>query len=201
MAENMEWENEAPHLAKLKKSNSFTVPTNYFEELGERINQSVFISSLKKNEHLGFHTPANYFETLEEKITSRVALEHLHNKKNQGFTVPAGYFNNLQQRIATKTTGTQKTIKLWQQPLLKYAIAASFVVMATTAWFTNQRYNEKQLRKTELAKEQLLYDIDESVILEYIQENQNVKTVNMTDGEMEHYILENFSTNELPNNL
>jgi hypothetical protein len=55
MAENMEWENEAPALAKLKKSNPFTVPANYFDELGERINQSVFLSSLKKEE--GFTTP------------------------------------------------------------------------------------------------------------------------------------------------
>ena len=33
MAENMEWENEEPQLAKLKKVNPFKVTNQYFEEI------------------------------------------------------------------------------------------------------------------------------------------------------------------------
>lgn len=204
MAENMEWENEAPQLAKLKKSNPFTVPENYFDELGERINQSVFINSLQEIESSGFNVPENYFETLATQITSRVALEQFKNEDSQGFVVPNGYFENLQQNITAKTVDTKnvkKTVKLWHQPLFKYAVAASLVIVSTTGWFASKQYQNKQLRKTELAREQLLYDIDESVIIEYVQESQNTKTANVTDSEMEDYILDNFSTTDLSNNL
>lgn len=204
MAENMEWENEAPQLAKLKRVNPFTVPNQYFEELEERINQSIFISKLEKTENAGFNVPSNYFETLENQINSRIVLEQFKNE-TQGFSVPDGYFEKLQQNIVAKTTETKKTVKLWHQPIFKYAVAACLVIASTTGWFANVHYQDKQLRNAELAKEQLLYDIDESVILEYVQESQNVKTANVTDGqsvnEMESYILDNFSTNDLSNNL
>lgn len=200
MAENMEWENEAPQLAKLKKSNPFTVPTNYFEELEERINQSVFMSSLEKSASNGFTTPPEYFETLSNQIISQAKLSTMVSEP-QGFGIPDGYFEQLQQNIAAKTTDTKKTVKLWHQPLFKYAVAACLVIMSTTGWFANKQYQSHQLRKTELAKEQLLYDIDESVIIEYVQEAQQGKTGNVTDSEMENYILDNFSTTDLSNNL
>ncbi|MFN0256869.1 hypothetical protein [Pedobacter ureilyticus] len=201
MAENMEWENEAPQLAKLKKSNPFTVPSYYFEGLEERINQSVFINSLQKNEDTGFTVPLHYFDKLEEQIKTRVSLEQFKDGEQNGFAVPNGYFEKLQQSITAQTTERKKTIKLWHQPLFKYAVAACLVIASTTGWFANEHYQNKQLRKTELAKEQMLYDIDESVIMEYMQEAQNVKTANVTDSEMENYILDNFSTNDLSNNL
>lgn len=200
MAENMEWENEAPRLAKLKKSNPFTVPSDYFEGLEERINQSVFMSSLQKSEQTGFTVPANYFDELESQINSRITLAQF-TEETTGFKVPNGYFEQLQQNIEAKTTSTKKAVKLWQKPLFKYTVAASLVLASTTGWFANEQYQNRQLRKTELAKEQLLYDIDESVILEYVQESQNVKTANVTDDEMESYILSNFSTSDLSNNL
>ncbi len=208
MAENMDnkpkaslWEeNEAPQLAKLKKSNPFTVPSNYFEELGERINQSVFISSLQKTENTGFNTPPDYFSTLENQINSRIALEQF-KSESEGFAVPNGYFEKLQQNITAKTLGAKQTIKLWHRPLFKYTVAACLIVTAATGWLANQQYQSNKLRNTELAKEQLLYDIDESVIIEYVQEHQNVKTANITDSEMEDYILNNFSTTDLSNNL
>lgn len=201
MADNMEWENEAPQLAKLKKSNPFTAPSNYFEELEERINQSVFINSLQKNEGAGFTVPTNYFETLENQITSRVSLEQLKDGKQDGFAIPNGYFEKLQQSIAAQTVEKKKAVQLWHQPLFKYAVAACLVIASTTGWFANEHYQNNQLRNSELVKEQMLYDIDESVIMEYMQEAQNVKTANFTDSEMENYILDNFSTNDLSNNL
>lgn len=200
MAENMEWENEAPQLAKLERSNPFTVPTNYFGELQERINQSVFMSSLEKTTNAGFATPPNYFENLNEQIISKAKLSTFVNAQ-QGFSVPDGYFDQLQQSITAKTINHKKVVKLWHQPLFKYAVAACLVIASTTGWFANQQYQSRQLRKTELAKEQLLYDIDESVIIEYVQEAQLGKTANVTDSEMEAYILDNFSTTDLSNNL
>jgi len=197
----MEWENEAPQLAKLKKANPFTVPSNYFEELNERIHQSLFIDALKKSKQTGFSAPENYFENLESQITTRISLEQFKDGNQEGFAVPSGYFEKLSRNIAAQTTGNKKVIKLWHRPLFKYAAAACLVISTTTGWFANEYYQNKQLRKTELAKEQMLYDIDEGTIMEYMQEAQNVKTVSFTDTEMENYILDNFSTSDLSNNL
>ena len=201
MAENMEWENEAPQLAKLKKSNPFTVPSNYFEELEGRINQSVFINALQKEDDAGFTVPTNYFDTLEEQITSKISLAQYRNGTQEGFEVPSGYFEKLQQNITAKTSDKKKTVKLWHQPLFKYGVAACLVIASTTGWFATEHYQNKQLRTTELAKEQMLYDIEESVIMEYMQEAQNVKTASFTDTEMENYILDNFSSSDLSNHL
>jgi hypothetical protein len=201
MADNMEWENEAPTLAKLKRSNPFTVPTNYFDELSQRTESLIFIESLSKKDIQGFSVPNNYFETLHEQISSRIAIEQLTATANEGgFKVPEGYFNQLQADITAKTK-LPKTIKLWHKPLFKYAVSACLVLASTTGWFANKQYQATKLRNTELAKEQLLYDIDESVILEYIQETQNTKTANVSDSEMENYILDNFSAHELSNSL
>jgi len=201
MAENMEWENEAPQLAKLKKVNPFTISSNYFEELNERIHQSVFIDALKKSEQAGFITPENYFETLQNQITSRISLEKFKDGNHDGFALPYGYFEKLNLNIAAQTTENKKVIKLWHRPLFKYAVAACFVISTITGWFANEHYQNKQLRNSELAKEQMLYDIDESTIMEYMQEAQHVQTASFTDTEMENYILDNFSTSDLSNNL
>ncbi|WP_113639644.1 hypothetical protein [Nubsella zeaxanthinifaciens] len=200
MADNMEWENEAPELAKLEKKNPFTVPAHYFDELSERTQSLIFIESLKREGNSGFEVPANYFKTLEEQINSRLTIEQLTATSESGFKVPDGYFNQLQSNIVAKTKST-KTVKLWHKPLFKYAVSACLVLASTTGWFANKQYQETKLRNTELAKEQLLYDIDESVILEYVQETQNTKTANVSDSEMENYILDNFSAHELSNSL
>lgn len=202
MAENMDWEKDAPQLAGLKKSTPFSVPPQYFEGLTERINQAVFINNIaiEKTIDAGFSTPKNYFETLQDQLVSRIALEEL-KKEHQGFTVPDHYFETLSKNISAKTINTRKTAKLWHRPIFKYGAAACLAIVATTGWYINSSYQTKKANNIELAKEQLLYDIDENVIIEYINENKNAKTASLSDSEMEDYILDNFSTSDLSNNL
>ena len=200
MAEDMEWENEAPQLAKLTKSNPFTIPSNYFEELTERINQSVFVNHMVRKDHAGFTTPKDYFNTLGDKIIAQSNLESFKDKENQGFTTPTDYFEQLQENI-TKKSLAKKVIKLWDRPLFKYAIAACLVVVSSSTWFGYQQIQNNQLNKIELVADQALYDIDQSVITEYIMENQQANTSSATTVEMENYIIDNFSTNELSNSL
>ena len=60
-----------------------------------------------------------------------------------------------------------------------------------------------QTQTEELANEQLLYDIDESTIIEHL-ETQNTTTLNNTsasDTEMENYLLSNFSSSDLSHEL
>jgi hypothetical protein len=199
MAENMDWENEAPNLAKLDKSNPFKVPSNYFDELEERVHAAIFIEELAKQKSSGFKVPASYFDNLTFDINRQVNINKYNSTKQQGFVTPDGYFENLQQKIAEKT-GAKKSIKLWHQPLFKYAVAASLVLVSTTGWFANKTYQEKQTRKVELVSEQMLYNIDEEVILEYLREDYSAKNI-PTSHEMESYILDNFSTADLSNNF
>jgi hypothetical protein len=161
----------------------------------------VFISTLQKTPASGFSTPIDYFNTLESQINAKITLAQFETE-TPGFAVPDGYFDKLQQNILAKTSEAKQSIKLWQRPIFKYAVAACLVLTSTAGWFAKQEIEAaKQAQSLELAKEQMLYDIDESVILEYVQESQNVKTASMTEGEMENYILDNFSTTELSNSL
>ena len=193
-------ESEAPQSVKANRDNPFTVPSNYFEELRKRTNHAVFLDSLKTEENCGFTVPENYFSTLEGSINTEIGLAEFKDDKNQGFEVPSNYFETLQHKINTKIAKSEQTVRLWHQPFFKYAVAASLVIAATGGWFVTQQTN-KQTSSNVLANDQLLYDIDQSVIEEYVHESQNAKTTKATVVELEAYILDNFSTNELSNNL
>ena len=85
---------------------------------------------------------------------------------------------------------------------MKYVSAACFFLIAASGLYVNQQQNLKEIRNTELAQENLLYDIDESVIIEHLQESQTTTSAtNASASELETYILDNFSSSDLSNNL
>lgn len=196
--ENMEWQLEAPYLASLHRTTPYRVPENYFNELSKRINQNVFLTNLFAKENQGFNVPQNYFETLTSQIETNIALQQI-NLKADGFSTPSNYFENLQAKIVAKTNAKPtKTIRLWASDINKYAAAACVIVISAFALFLNQQAKINSKNDAELANEQLLYGIDESIIIEHIQEKS---TVNNTDTDLENYILNNFSTRDISNNL
>lgn len=205
--ENMEWEMEAPHLAALPRTMPYSVPDKYFNDLQVRINQSVFVDGLMQRENQGFTIPQNYFEDLGKQIESRIAVDQISTLvKNDGFKTPAAYFDKLQANILSKTTAAPapkvKVLRLWQTDLMKYASAACFIVLAASGLYLNEQHSLRQIRNTEFANEQILYDIDESVIFEHLQENQTVtNNISASETEMENYILDNFSSSDLSNHL
>jgi hypothetical protein len=204
--EDMEWEKEALILASLPRTMPFSVPENYFNELQSRINQSVFVDGLMQTENQGFTVPQNYFEELSTQIESRIAIEQIKSVvATDGFNTPTNYFENLQANILSKTTSTTpktKVVRLWSSNLIKYASAACVIILAGSGlYFNEQQRSVKQIASIELASEQMLYDIDENTILEHIQESQAATTTTVSDTEMEKYILDNFSSTDLSNNL
>ncbi|MFD0939436.1 hypothetical protein [Pedobacter boryungensis] len=202
--EDMEWEMEAPHLASLSRTTPYSAPDNYFKDLTTHINQSVFVASLTQKENPGFTVPQNYFEELGTEIESRIAVDQLYElAKSDGFKTPANYFDKLNADILSKTSGTvQKTkvVRLWQTDFMKYAAAACFILLTASGLYFNQQNTLQENRTSELASEQMLYDIDESVIIDHIQESQTAST-SASDTEMENYILDHFSSSDLSNNL
>ncbi|TKC05653.1 hypothetical protein FA048_18245 [Pedobacter polaris] len=203
--ENMEWEKEASHLASLPRTTPYSVPDKYFNDLQTRINQSVFVDGLMQKENQGFTVPQNYFEDLGIQIESRIAVDQLKSLvNNDGFKTPTNYFDKLNAEILNKTSATTpktKIIRLWGSDLMRYASAACFIVLVASGLYFNEQSVVKQNHNSELANEQMLYDIDESVIIEHIQESQNVTTTSASETEMENYILDNYSSSDLSSNL
>lgn len=202
--ENMEWEKEAVYLAGLPRTTPYRVPDNYFNELGLHINQAVFLADLMQKENGSFTLPANYFEDLSTQIESRIVSVQIKELvTNDGFDLPPAYFENLQTKILNKTTATSKpkVVRLWHTDAIKYISAACLIVLTASGLYLNQQNTLLQTRNTELASEQELYDIDETVIIEHLQESQTATNTSASDTEMENYILDNFSSSDLSSNL
>jgi negative regulator of sigma E activity len=211
--ENNDWINEAPALAAMEKRNPFSVPDGYFENCDEAIFSAVFLDGLKqKTSDNNFRFPQNYFEDLTERIQTRIALSEMPKAEN-AFAVPENYFDNLQSRIAERIAASEpkkeaKIIPLWRRNIVKYASAACFLLMASFGVYFYQNGSTttvQQVQSAEAVNEQMLYDIDESTIIDHL-ETQNTtssikKTTSASDTEMENYILSNFSSSDLSQEL
>ena len=200
----MDWEEEASHLASLPRTTPYGVPDRYFDELADHINQSVFVDGLMQKESQGFSIPQNYFQELGIDIEAKIAADKIKSLAgSECFKIPDKYFDKLNAEILSKTIAKPKTkvFRLWGSDLMKYVAAACFVILTASGLYLNDQNTAKQLRNTEIANEQMLYDIDESVIIEHLQETQNVTTNTASDTEMENYILNHYTSNDLSNNL
>jgi negative regulator of sigma E activity len=211
--ENNDWINEAPALAAMAKRNPFSVPDGYFENCDEAIFSAVFLDGLKqKTSDNNFEVPQNYFEDLTERIQTRIALAEMPKAEN-AFGVPENYFDNLQSRITDRIAASEpkkeaKIIPLWRRNIVKYASAACFLLMASFGIYFYQNGSPatvQQVQSAEAVNEQMLYDIDESTIIDHL-ETQNTtssikKTTSASDTEMENYILSNFSSSDLTQEL
>lgn len=212
--ENNDWMNEAPALAAMVKRNPFSVPDGYFENCDEAIFSTVFLDGLKqKTSNNNFEVPQNYFEDLTERIQTRIALSEMP-KADQAFAVPENYFDTLQRRIADRIATSEpkkeaKVVPLWRRSIVKYASAACFLLMASFGVYFYQNNSSattaQQVQSAEAINEQLLYDIDESMIIDHLEAQNttrsNIKTTSASDTEMENYILSNFSSSDLSQEL
>ena len=166
--ENEEWREEAPTLSGMPVKDGFFVPQNYFEEL------SASIEAKRATQNL-------------QAITT-----------DDAFTVPAGYFDQMRADILVQTKSPSKILRLWRSNVLKYASAACFVLVAGLGVYFNQEQPKKVNNYADLATDQMLFDIDEDVIIEHIQGNDiTTQQVSADQSDLESYILTNFSSSEL----
>ncbi|TCD07071.1 hypothetical protein EZ449_14875 [Pedobacter frigidisoli] len=212
--ENNDWINEAPALAARVKSNPFSVPDGYFENCDEAILSNIFLDGLKqKTSDKSFEVPQNYFEELTERIETQIAIAEMP-KPEASFAVPENYFDNLQLRIYNKISIAEpkreaKVIPLWRRNIVRYASAACFVLMASFGVYFYQNGSSapvSQVQSAELMNEQMLYDIDESTIIDHLEAQNTtpantINTTSASDTEMENYILSNFSSSDLTHEL
>jgi len=212
--ENNDWMNEAPALAALEKRNPFSVPDGYFENSDEAIFSAVFLDGLKqKTSDNNFEVPQHYFENLAERIQTRITLSEIP-KAEKAFTVPENYFDTLQSRITERIAVLEpkreaKIIPLWRRNIVKYVSAACFLLMASFGIYFYQNgsvsVGQPSPSAEAIVNEQLLYDIDENTIIDHLETqnttSSNIKTTSASDTEMENYILSNFSSSDLAQEL
>jgi len=96
------WLNDYPSLKQVAKSNPFTVPDGYFDELHQRAMSRAFLDGLNANTELGFIVPDYYFEEFPGNLQSRIAVENAFENQDLGFTVPANYFENMQANLQSR---------------------------------------------------------------------------------------------------
>ena len=166
--ENEEWREEAPRLSGLPVEDVFSVPPNYFEELSASIEAKVAVDRLKSL------------------------------AGDQPFTVPSGYFDRLNAEVMAKAKSPSKVLKLWRSGIVKYASAACFLLIAGLGTYFYQDQPKQTINYAEIANEQMLFDIDEDVIIEHIQGTDvSIQPTTADQSDLESYILNNFSTSEL----
>nr|WP_121273922.1 hypothetical protein [Pedobacter schmidteae] len=208
--ENNDWKKEAPLLATLPVSHPFSVPEGYFENLSLQLTDSIYLEKLKNEIPApGFEVPDNYFNDLQQQISSEILANRLKTVAPVGdYAVPAHYFEQLQAKIQSKTIGEQKQqtakiVRLWRSKVVKYASAACFVMLSAIGiYFYEQQHHNNKLAYTEQNADQMLYDIDEQVIIDHIESNdlQQVKP-GATDVALENYILTNYTQSDIARNL
>lgn len=204
--EYMEWEQEAPNLAALPRITPYRVPDTYFMELNEQLNRRLKLENLASSEKTGFTVPNEYFNELSSQLHSRMKLEEIQTKDSKnGFSTPEAYFETLQAKILAKTGDVKAPVKvrsLWNSSWLRYAAAACFIVITASGLYFNQEIKmQNQLQDAQVSNDMMLYNIDERVIIEHLQESQTASNSTASQAEMESYILDHYSANDLSANF
>jgi hypothetical protein len=151
---NENWQEHAPTLAAMEKTNPFSVPDGYFEEMQQQLHSRIRISQLDDNETF-FKVPDNYFETLEDKLKSISKLEELKGSSHsEMLSVPEGYFDTLEQRIKAKLGSEELNavptkIRRLRSNWITYAAAACITAIISFGIYFNTQNNtiEAQMAK------------------------------------------------------
>lgn len=152
----------------------------------------------------GFTIPENYFSELTNNIEAKVITERIRAvASTDGYTVPENYFEQLRTNIEHRTFKEKKTTRLWRSSLLKYASAACFILLSAVGfYFYELQQPDKKIAYRDFATEQLLFDIDEQVIIDHIESNDLQQTnPAVTEVALENYILNNYTQTDIASGL
>lgn len=148
-----------------------------------------------------FNVPEGYFDTLADKIRTRVFLEELKEKNlDNGFTVPANYFENLESKLSKihhkpLLVNPKKSAKIISLSFIKYAAAASVLLILAFAIYMHKSTNKLQNQLASLPNE----DIEM-----YLQNNTTASDMPLIIENVDDITMEvdnNIDTKELKNYL
>ena len=195
------WEDEAPLLAGMKVKNPFTVPENYFAELGTQVNSLRIVEDARFNNEDEFTVPENYFEGLISEIEIRVAEQNIQKiASTDGFSVQINYFSNLPQiiteQINTNNQPPKAVVKQISANFLKYAAAACVTLVLGSVIVFNNQNKTLDSKMDKLSDQEIVNylqmnsDIgDTPLIIESLSLNSNMALGDsFTEAELEKYI-------------
>ena len=158
---NENWQERAPTLAAMEKTNPFSVPDGYFEEMQQQLHSRIRIRQFDNNENV-FKIPDDYFETLEDKLVSISKLEGLkENSHTEILPVPEGYFDTLEQRIKAKLEAEElnaaptKTKRLYSN-WITYAAAACITAIISFGIYYNTQNNNIEAQMAKLPADEIV---------------------------------------------
>lgn len=175
---------EAPELSKISKENPFKVPVDYFDSLSDNILQ---------------------------KINAIPDLERM--KRENPFSVPDGYFDTLpakiQQRIIDrkkKISFSAEWISIIFRPKLALAIASVIILLVFGIKFLmktgSTESSDNFLSCEEVKNSSYFNDMDESILVDILENEQTKNPGVKEDNSMEQYLLDNdIDISQLENRL
>ncbi|MGV3509850.1 MAG: hypothetical protein ACO1N7_11220 [Sphingobacteriaceae bacterium] len=155
---NENWQQEAPTLAAVERTNPFSVPDNYFEEMQEQIQSRITIDQFD-GEHEFFNIPVNYFDSLTEKIISENATKQLKTEGSEVFSVPDNYFNELEKSILSNAGGQnhkEQIVRRIATSWLTYAAAACITAIVSFGIYFNTQNSTVEHQIAELPSEDIV---------------------------------------------
>ncbi len=183
----------SPLLANAERLQVYQIPTGYFENLTNEINEKV-IAGVEPVYHLStsnpYIVPNNYFEELAETLMHKVksvtentevfneleTIAPLLNKisKKPVLTTPAGYFANGNDFLSATKSSTPTSAKVVPirsaSKWMRYAAAAVIAVILGTGAFFISGEKDNNLAKVEVPKVQV-NKLSEQDIMEYLKTN------------------------------
>lgn len=185
-----EWKKDAPRLAAMERENLFSVPSNYFEELSEKLVSKSIIEALRIEQEKEFKLSTDYFTTLESRIKAKIE-----NLKEQEIIPNSSHISkeNYQDKFKDKTVeliDNKKTnfFKTW----ISYGAAASVSILLGTIVYLSTRADDinKQLTK-----------VSDKEIIEYLQihstTSDNQFIIENLDEEDLHQVSSEISIDEI----
>lgn len=199
---NGNWEKDAPALAAVERTNPFTVPLNYFEDMQDQLQSRMAIAeSCKDHEDTSFAVPEGYFDELSDRIMSTIKAESFKEEMSgSGFSVPHNYFANLEERIITKADGLNaapsKTVRRLVPVWMNYAAAACIAVVTGSVIFFSQQNNTLESKLSKIPENDIVTYLqiysdtgDFPVIVENLEKNVASKnSSDLSDQEIEQYL-------------
>lgn len=158
---NENWQEHAPTLAAMEKTNPFSIPDGYFEEMQQQLHSRIRIRQFDDNENV-FKIPDDYFETLEDKLISISKLEGLKgNSHTEILPVPQGYFDTLEQRIKAKLEAEELNaaptkIKRLYSNWITYAAAACITAIISLGIYYNTQNNNIEAQMAKLPADEIV---------------------------------------------
>ena len=176
-------EKAAPGLSKLKNENPFRVPENYCESLAEDVQKKIhaFADLERMNKENPFQVPENYFSALPTLVQQRI----IDGKK--------------------KRPVFGKWISISLRPKYALAFAAVIILLIFGIKYitkpTTLHAPEKYLSMEELQSSSYLAELDESMLIDVLEQQTNSDEVNDNDT-LEQYLMDNgIDISQIENNL